>query len=231
MYKSFIALAALAAAASANAQVVINFNTPTPDPATSQVYTGGGLSVMAYGYSSAGHPTDLYGKSLGGDENGVGLEDFTDHEINGPGSDLAHTQFIQLDVSSLLSHGATGASFFMNSTTSPSRGRYEFWNVYGSNSAGSLGTYLFDGRDEGSTHLHSLNNWWGTGSNDYRYFSFSARGTCNIDGAQCTAGNVLLGGLSIAAVPEPSTWGMMLLGFGALGYAVRRQRKTIPQIA
>ena len=27
-----------------------------------------------------------------------------------------------------------------------------------------------------------------------------------------------------AAVPEPSTWGMMLLGFGAAGLALRRRR-------
>jgi hypothetical protein len=28
------------------------------------------------------------------------------------------------------------------------------------------------------------------------------------------------------AVPEPATWGMMMLGFGALGGAMRRQRAT-----
>jgi len=27
------------------------------------------------------------------------------------------------------------------------------------------------------------------------------------------------------AVPEPTTWGMMLLGFGAVGFAIRRCRK------
>jgi len=29
-----------------------------------------------------------------------------------------------------------------------------------------------------------------------------------------------------AAVPEPSTWGMMLLGFGAIGYSMRRSRRS-----
>jgi hypothetical protein len=29
-----------------------------------------------------------------------------------------------------------------------------------------------------------------------------------------------------AAVPEPSTWAMMLLGFGAMGIAIRRHRRT-----
>ena len=31
-----------------------------------------------------------------------------------------------------------------------------------------------------------------------------------------------------AAVPEPSTWSMMLIGFGALGVAVRRRRRKAP---
>lgn len=34
------------------------------------------------------------------------------------------------------------------------------------------------------------------------------------------------------AVPEPATWAMMLLGFGAIGMTMRRKRKaTIPQLA
>ncbi len=33
-------------------------------------------------------------------------------------------------------------------------------------------------------------------------------------------------------VPEPATWAMMLLGFGAAGYAMRRRRRnSIPQVA
>jgi len=40
------------------------------------------------------------------------------------------------------------------------------------------------------------------------------------------------GVISFGAIPEPATWGMMLLGFGAMGYAVRRRRRpALPQIA
>ena len=33
------------------------------------------------------------------------------------------------------------------------------------------------------------------------------------------------------AVPEPGTWAMMLLGFGAAGVAMRRRRTALPQLA
>ncbi|NUT00224.1 MAG: PEP-CTERM sorting domain-containing protein [Sphingomonas sp.] len=32
-------------------------------------------------------------------------------------------------------------------------------------------------------------------------------------------------------VPEPATWMMMLLGFGAAGYTLRRRRRVLPQLA
>lgn len=31
-----------------------------------------------------------------------------------------------------------------------------------------------------------------------------------------------------SGVPEPSTWGMMLLGFGGVGYSMRRRRRATP---
>ncbi|HEV2044382.1 MAG TPA: CHRD domain-containing protein, partial [Sphingomicrobium sp.] len=31
---------------------------------------------------------------------------------------------------------------------------------------------------------------------------------------------------NLAAVPEPATWAMMLLGFGAIGFALRRRKRT-----
>jgi hypothetical protein len=36
----------------------------------------------------------------------------------------------------------------------------------------------------------------------------------------------VLDGVSLTAVPEPTTWAMMLLGFGGIGAMIRRRRQT-----
>ncbi|HEX8838885.1 MAG TPA: PEPxxWA-CTERM sorting domain-containing protein, partial [Sphingomicrobium sp.] len=33
------------------------------------------------------------------------------------------------------------------------------------------------------------------------------------------------------AVPEPATWAMMLLGFGAIGVSMRRRKPVLAQLA
>lgn len=38
------------------------------------------------------------------------------------------------------------------------------------------------------------------------------------------------GTLSSTAVPEPTTWAMMLVGFGAIGFAMRRGRQSHPKV-
>lgn len=38
------------------------------------------------------------------------------------------------------------------------------------------------------------------------------------------------GSVSATAVPEPGTWGMMLLGFGVIGYAMRRRGKVTTRV-
>jgi hypothetical protein len=43
------------------------------------------------------------------------------------------------------------------------------------------------------------------------------------------AGNLL--GIAVAAVPEPSTWALLLVGFGAIGTALRRRRSGATKLA
>ena len=55
--------------------------------------------------------------------------------------------------------------------------------------------------------------------------------TLTINGNNSAAGS-LGGSITIrpaVAVPEASTWAMMLLGFGAIGFAYRRRRPTLAQ--
>ncbi|MBV8920005.1 MAG: PEP-CTERM sorting domain-containing protein [Bradyrhizobium sp.] len=37
--------------------------------------------------------------------------------------------------------------------------------------------------------------------------------------------------MSISAVPEPSTWGMMILGFLGLGWMTYRRKNSTPSFA
>lgn len=48
-----------------------------------------------------------------------------------------------------------------------------------------------------------------------------------------SSGQILSGQVQMAAVPEPGTWALMLLGFGGVGYSMRRRRRSdgILQIA
>ena len=50
--------------------------------------------------------------------------------------------------------------------------------------------------------------------------------TLTIDGNNRSTGS-LGGTVTINSVPEPATWAMMLLGFGAAGYAMRRRRAPV----
>lgn len=59
-------------------------------------------------------------------------------------------------------------------------------------------------------------------------YMFSLTGHNTVAGGSFT-GNVTI---SAAAVPEATTWAMMLLGFGAMGIAIRRRRRpTLAQLA
>ncbi len=53
---------------------------------------------------------------------------------------------------------------------------------------------------------------------------------CDTYGPPCPAGHgrsLLSGSLSLTPAPESATWGLMILGFGAIGFALRRTRASI----
>jgi PEP-CTERM motif len=212
MKKALVAIlgaTALATSSAALADPTFNFGSNTGNLGTTETYTNGSLTVTATGYSAPNVTTDLYGKNFGGDEVGIGLaaDPTGQNEIYGPG-----TAFVQLDVSALLNQ-IGGLDFAMNSTTLG-----EEWAVFGSNTAGAGGgTQVNSGNTEGTFSLGG----WGS----YNFYNFYSLGT---NGQ--TAGNVLLASAT-ASVPEPATWGMMLIGFGAIGFSMRRRKVALAQIA
>lgn len=74
-------------------------------------------------------------------------------------------------------------------------------------------------------------NWNGgepnnVGNEDYLHFNFGGSGGWNDVPAGFTHGYIVeYGGLG-AYVPEPSAWALLILGFGAVGGALRRTRKV-----
>jgi hypothetical protein len=209
--------AALCTASAASAAVNIDFGSQTGNLGPTAIYSSGGLTVTAAGFSNAFVSTDLYGKNDAGDEKGVGLaaDPSGEHEIYRATSGLG--AFVEVDVSALFGLVSSG-QFFMGSTTggAPSG---EQWAVNGSNIAGCgwfCGSSRVTGFDEGAHDLFDF----GT----YKYYDFYSLGT----GGNAADGNVLLRGLVLPSpVPEPGTWAMMLLGFGAVSAAMRRNRKKL----
>jgi PEP-CTERM motif len=173
------------------------------DLGTSKVFDSSpsGLTITAYGFSSAGHTAEIFGKNGGGDEHGLGLDlsGEPDHEISDSG-------FLQLDISNLVGH-ASDFQFAMGSTTG-----VDAWTVLGSNTKGTPGTtVLASGSNEGSHTITPVGTW--------NYLAFEA-----------TRGDVLLGsvsadssGIGIQAVPEPGYAGLM--GLGLIGTVAFRRAK------
>lgn len=63
---------------------------------------------------------------------------------------------------------------------------------------------------------------------DYKQFSldFTATGATTLAFSNGTVGDNMLGldTVSVSAVPEPATWGLMIVGFGMVGLAARRRK-------
>lgn len=66
-------------------------------------------------------------------------------------------------------------------------------------------------------------NWTPIGVNfSGTAYSIDFGGTAGFTGFD----NITFGSATAGAVPEPSTWAMMLIGFGAVGFSMRRRRKS-----
>ena len=153
-------LVALAASGAANIPPTISFGTPGGNLGNSHIYTSGGLTVPASGFTAANAPTALFGKNAGGDEVGLGL-------VNDPSGDneiYYGMGYVQLDVSALFGL-VSSITFSTNSTTDG-----EQWSIFGSNVSGSYsGVALLSGTNQNSATLPNF----GT----YNYYDFVSTST------------------------------------------------------
>ncbi|WP_242150204.1 PEPxxWA-CTERM sorting domain-containing protein [Sphingomonas sp. BAUL-RG-20F-R05-02] len=64
------------------------------------------------------------------------------------------------------------------------------------------------------------------GGQDYFGFAYTTNALLNSIGFETSAGQTITATTAISAVPELATWGMMILGMGAVGGAMRRRQKV-----
>jgi PEP-CTERM motif len=133
--------------------------------------------------------------------------------------------------------GLTTINFGQQPLTDPFSGSFTFTNtvadfyqiIIGSSTPGVTfsSASLSDGVSTFALHNFpdntqlKLDNMF-LGAGNY-LFSFAGGGT---------VGGTLTGNVTISAVPEPGTWGLMIIGFGAIGLTMsRRRRPVLAQVA
>ncbi len=218
--KTFLIAGAVVAAmfGTAQAQTTWDLSGPNTSFGTSHVFSANtgdvGLQITGFGFTSTALTTTatLFGKNLGSDEIGLGLtnDPSGEHEITG-------SSLVLIDFSNAVAAGANLFDFRFNSTTISGLNPGEKWEVLGSNTgAANSFTMVATGTNDETEHTIL--------GIPFKFYEFES-----------LAGNVLLAEVSgaggsltpVAAVPEPSTWAMMLLGFAGLGFAFRQRRRKV----
>ena len=123
-------------------------------------------------------------------------------------------------------------------------GQYNTFGKYLHNNSGETNVFTFTFANPVSAFGFNLGaadfNWTlSAGGQTYTFgptFGGNAKNFYGISGSNLRTATatfastdyVLLDNITTAAgaVPEPATWGMMLVGFGAMGYAMRRRAKV-----
>ena len=201
--------------------------------ASAQVTNGGFEAPVISGPCCNTVPTD----SLPGWGVTVGNVNVVNGMFNGtssPGPNLAYELNQYLD---LVGQGGTGG-ISQSLTLTPGQA-YNLTFAYSNNgfapneSTSASAAFSIDGL--AGTVSHSTAN---STNLDWQIFTgtFVAGGTDTLSFTNLTGGpneGILLDAISVAAVPEPATWAMMLLGFGGMGLAMRQRRSAVaqPQVA
>ena len=159
---------------------IVSLNTPSGTLPASQTYNIAGVPITAYGFANDGTPKALFGKNQGGTESGLGISG------SNSANEITSANFVQLDLRNLITSNATGVSLLVNSVQSG-----EAYNVYGSNTLGSIGTLLGGNRTLGNSFFAM------PGFPTYRYISVRAAST-TASWCTKTQSDVLVGAVSFS---------------------------------
>lgn len=234
--------ASVALAAPAAASTVITFTGSSATDGTDgnvRTFSNGGITVQATAWSYQGSTLErawlgAYSNGLGVTNNDEGSGGNNSHAVDNYGQRdfilLVFNQAVNISAVRLnpyaqtstprdndVAYGVTNvAGLFTTPTTSIALNNPLFATLNGSltNVRGNLTSPFLTNLNSGGR----FGNVWLIGA--------AASGLdTNPDGFK-------LGAVTVAAVPEPGTWAMMLLGFGAIGYTMRRKRPALlPQAA
>ncbi|MFL6538910.1 MAG: hypothetical protein ACJ8JD_12110 [Chthoniobacterales bacterium] len=147
-------------------------NQNQPANSTTESYTVSGRTITATGYDNhngIGTATELYFKNVGpingAFETGLGVNNTADHELQAGSSTSNPFDFIQLNLTSIVQAGAANGKVMVTSVQSG-----EAFTIFGSNTAGTLGTQL--GGTFGSSSDSTFVNLPNFGQ--YDYYSIAA---------------------------------------------------------